>query len=967
MKTKFTLLLFLVFSFLNAQDIGNYTKLQQLGDDLPAVVRPGLAALNGKIYILGGLNTFGASHVFQEFDPATNALTELSSINLAQYGGTSHLHNINGVLYTVTYNGNDNYKIYEYDFAQNTWLDKAETTILGQITVNDMGTYKNNTFVIGTTIYVLHNHANNPNHFAAYNTATDTWTLKNNLPNFYLNMTVFSANGKGYVCGGETSTGAVVNTVLEYDPPTDAWTPKANMPFFNSGYTRAAGATYNNMGYLYGSYNNFLEFNSVLRYNPANNTWTTHGGTAPRPTGIRNCSAVTLNNDIYYFGGSTDGNANGSLIKRAIYKYNITTDSFSTVKENIGQNRMNATGAYNPANNKVYIVGGQAQWSYENLSDLHVYDVATNTWEEKVAIPSTITSNMASAVVNNTFYCVGGEYVNNAGASTQVLAYNIINNTWSIKANLPIGRKKGIAANINGQLYAGLGESTQWTSHWYQYNATTNTWVAKAPCSYALTYPKATVMNNQLYVSGYVYSSVEHKFLKYDPLTDVWEELQNINLFGSANIFTKNGKIYQVVYNSPSSLVTLGVYEYDELNDSWEILPYTNNSNGTVYNSFYKSENETFVQGDNMAFFGFGRTINYIETLPEDKLENDWYKLEIIPDNNPPTALATDYSVNLNENGVYTLEEWEKEGLGAYSTDNVEIVSYEVTPSTFTCADVGNVTATLTVYDEAGNSDSITFNVAVNDPFSPEPVAQDVTVYLDANGEAVVTTAMVENGSTDNCTIVSKYFDNDPNITTLNFDCSNVGNSNHSYSVVDSSGNTSWSTAGFNVTVIDNIAPIITNCPTELNVSYNEVDGGWNAPNLMNEVNVSDNCSNLNYSQSISEGSYYPEGTYPVTLSFTDAGNNLVECTFNIIVSQTLGIDNQEVSKLSFHPNPTSANITFTQEIENLEIFDITGKKVKYFENSNTVFNVADLEKGVYLLKGKTKEGNLFNQKLIIE
>ena len=70
---------------------------------------------------------------------------------------------------------------------------------------------------------------------------------------------------------------------------------------------------------------------------------------------------------------------------------------------------------------------------------------------------------------------------------------------------------------------------------------------------------------------------------------------------------------------------------------------------------------------------------------------------------------------------------------------------------------------------------------------------------------------------------------------------------------------------------------------------------------------------------------------------------------------------------ISFSPNPTTSNITFSQEIEDLEIFDLTGKKIKSFENATTTFDVSGLEKGIYLLKGKTIEGSEFNEKLIKE
>ncbi len=94
-------------------------------------------------------------------------------------------------------------------------------------------------------------------------------------------------------------------------------------------------------------------------------------------------------------------------------------------------------------------------------------------------------------------------------------------------------------------------------------------------------------------------------------------------------------------------------------------------------------------------------------------------------------------------------------------------------------------------------------------------------------------------------------------------------------------------------------------------------------------------------------------------------GTTMQEGLYKLDLS-TLSIkQNTLQSKTTFSPNPTASNITFAQEIKTLEIFDITGKKVKSFENTNTVFDVADLEKGIYLLKGKTVEDYNINEKLI--
>jgi hypothetical protein len=79
----------------------------------------------------------------------------------------------------------------------------------------------------------------------------------------------------------------------------------------------------------------------------------------------------------------------------------------------------------------------------------------------------------------------------------------------------------------------------------------------------------------------------------------------------------------------------------------------------------------------------------------------------------------------------------------------------------------------------------------------------------------------------------------------------------------------------------------------------------------------------------------------------------------------TNGYDNS--STLKFYPNPAQSQINFSQEIINLEVFDITGKKVKSFEKSSSTFDVSNLEKGVYILQGKTNIEKNIIQKMIKE
>lgn len=82
----------------------------------------------------------------------------------------------------------------------------------------------------------------------------------------------------------------------------------------------------------------------------------------------------------------------------------------------------------------------------------------------------------------------------------------------------------------------------------------------------------------------------------------------------------------------------------------------------------------------------------------------------------------------------------------------------------------------------------------------------------------------------------------------------------------------------------------------------------------------------------------------------------------------TLNLNNFSVQNdVKFYPNPAQSQISFTQEINTLEVFDIAGKKVKTLQNPSTTYDVSTLQKGVYILKGNTSDGKSINEKLVKE
>ena len=125
----------------------------------------------------------------------------------------------------------------------------------------------------------------------------------------------------------------------------------------------------------------------------------------------------------------------------------------------------------------------------------------------------------------------------------------------------------------------------------------------------------------------------------------------------------------------------------------------------------------------------------------------------------------------------------------------------------------------------------------VVDNIAPTAVCQNITIALDAGGNASITASDVDNGSSDNCGTVSL------SASPTSFGCSNVGANTVTLTVTDANTNVSTCTA--TVTVVDNAAPvaICQNITVQLdgtgNVSITpaDVDNGSN-----------DNCGNVSLS-----------------------------------------------------------------------------------------------------------------------
>ncbi|MDC8004566.1 HYR domain-containing protein [Aureisphaera galaxeae] len=190
---------------------------------------------------------------------------------------------------------------------------------------------------------------------------------------------------------------------------------------------------------------------------------------------------------------------------------------------------------------------------------------------------------------------------------------------------------------------------------------------------------------------------------------------------------------------------------------------------------------------------------------------------------------------------------------------------------------VGVNTVEFTATDANGNTTVCTFTITVNDDEAAVAVCQDITIQLDATGNATITASDVDGGSTDNCGIASLDVDIDT------FDCSNVGDNTVTLTVTDDNGNVSTCTAI--VTVEDVTAPEVfcQDITVQLDASGtvtilpSDIDNGSN-----------DACGIDTYELDIDTFDCSNVGDNTVTLTVTDVNGNSASCTATVTVEDTI-------------------------------------------------------------------------------
>ncbi|NMM49664.1 PKD domain-containing protein [Marinigracilibium pacificum] len=261
-----------------------------------------------------------------------------------------------------------------------------------------------------------------------------------------------------------------------------------------------------------------------------------------------------------------------------------------------------------------------------------------------------------------------------------------------------------------------------------------------------------------------------------------------------------------------------------------------------------------------------------------------------VEDITPPTVITKDIIIQLDATGNATITPAD---VNDKSSDACGILSYSLDIDAFTCDDIGDNTVNLTFTDNNGNWASAPATVKVEDNVPPVVMTKNITVQLDATGNASITPADVDDGSSDACGIISYSLDVDA------FTCANVGDNTVNLTVTDNNGNSASAPA--TVKVEDNVPPtvltqdiiVILDAVGNASITPADVDNG-----------SSDACGILSYSLDVTTFDCSNLGDNAVNLTVTDINGNSASAIATVKVIN----DVPEINTLSLPLSPQQIN-----------------------------------------------------------
>lgn len=254
--------------------------------------------------------------------------------------------------------------------------------------------------------------------------------------------------------------------------------------------------------------------------------------------------------------------------------------------------------------------------------------------------------------------------------------------------------------------------------------------------------------------------------------------------------------------------------------------------------------------------------------------------LTIVPiDTTPPVVDAQDVVRYIKANGLASVV---PNAIDPNASDNCGIETASVWPKRFTCADVAlsPIEVVLTVIDSAGNTTTDTALVSLFDTLAPVAMATPATtVYLGANGVAMLQPSDLDLGSYDSCGIDTMA------LLHTSYSCADDTVQSWFW-VADANGNVD--SQQVSIYVVDSLSPVVSLAAVD--TLYLDSSGVLPLTASLLLDTVFDNCgiASLTIAPDTLDCSHAGAGPQTVQITVTDSSGNTTEPQLHIVLIDTL-------------------------------------------------------------------------------
>ena len=256
----------------------------------------GVVSHDGYVYAIGGFESSTYTNSCKRFDVKGSSWATKASMPTARIATATTLCDDKIYVIGGTKSGGVSKNVEIYDPALNKWTTGQSVPK----SLSDICAASHNSiiYIPGGSI----EYSGLSAECLAYNTITDTWSTKANMPDVRRGQVAAQIDGVIYVIGGWTNDAdSAVKTNWAYNTTTNTWSAKADMPAARFGM---GGAVHGSSVYVVGGRAGTTNYSTVYSYNSGSNYWSTR---ASMPTTQSSHGAAFVDDVLYVVGGEPQG------------------------------------------------------------------------------------------------------------------------------------------------------------------------------------------------------------------------------------------------------------------------------------------------------------------------------------------------------------------------------------------------------------------------------------------------------------------------------------------------------------------------------------------------------------------------------------------------------------------------------------------------------------------------------------